>query len=90
MPTIRSRGTVTIDEDRCKGCVLCIDACPPGVLEMTTTTVNAMGFRFPILYPGCTGCQACVEVCPDFVFEVYKFETPLDTMVGADAEEVGE
>ncbi len=70
------RGTVTIDVERCKGCDLCIPACPPGVLEMSTT-VNGNGFRYPRLHVGCTGCQACREVCPDFVFEVYKFDEPV-------------
>ena len=71
-----SRGTVTVAVDRCKGCELCIPACPPRVLSMSSE-VNALGFRFPELRPGCTGCAACLLVCPDFVFEVYQFETPV-------------
>jgi 2-oxoglutarate ferredoxin oxidoreductase subunit delta len=70
------RGTVAIEVERCKGCELCIPACPPEVLSMSSVT-NAMGFRFPELAPGCTGCNACHEVCPDFVFEVFKFDTPI-------------
>jgi 2-oxoglutarate ferredoxin oxidoreductase subunit delta len=27
--TVVTRGTVVIDVDACKGCDLCIDACPP-------------------------------------------------------------
>ena len=80
--TIKSRGTVTIDVDHCKGCDLCIPACPPGVLAMSTA-VNHMGYRYPELYPGCTGCAACSYVCPDFVFEVFRFETPVVTEVGS-------
>jgi 2-oxoglutarate ferredoxin oxidoreductase subunit delta len=72
-----TRGTVVIDVDACKGCDLCIDACPPGVLVMTKDTVNGRGYRFPLLTEGCTGCGACAQVCPDFVFQVYKYETPL-------------
>ena len=49
--TIKSRGTVTIDVDHCKGCDLCIPACPPGVLAMSVE-VNHMGYRYPELYPG--------------------------------------
>jgi 2-oxoglutarate ferredoxin oxidoreductase subunit delta len=66
-----SRGTVVIDVERCKGCELCIRACPPDVLVMSTD-VNATGYRYPLLQPGCTGCTACQMVCPDQVFEVYR------------------
>ena len=75
--TIKSRGTVTIDVDHCKGCDLCIPACPPGVLAMSTA-VNHMGYRYPELHAGCTGCAACLLVCPDFVFEVFRFDTPVE------------
>ncbi len=78
MARIESRGTVTIASERCKGCELCIPACPPGVLEMSDD-VNEMGFRYPELYSGCTGCSACLLVCPDFVFEVYQYEPGTST-----------
>ena len=70
-----SRGTVVIDVERCKGCELCISACPPDVLTMSTE-VNETGYRYPLLQPGCTGCTACRMVCPDHVFEVYRFDRP--------------
>jgi len=66
-----SRGTLVIDVERCKGCELCIAACPPAVLEMSAE-VNETGYRYPILHPGCTGCTACQMVCPDAVFDVYR------------------
>ena len=75
--TVLTRGTLVIDAEACKGCELCIDACPPRVLTMGTD-VNARGYRFPVLAPGCTGCKACSQICPDFVFQVYKYETPLE------------
>lgn len=68
-----SRGTLVIDTERCKGCELCIAACPPSVLEMSAE-VNEMGYRFPVLHVGCTGCTACQMVCPDYVFDVYRFK----------------
>ena len=68
-----SRGTVVIAKDRCKGCELCIPACPPAVLSMSVGQ-NAIGFAYPELQRGCTGCGACLMVCPDFCFEVYRFE----------------
>ncbi len=72
------RGTVTFDIDTCKGCELCIDACPPKVLVMTSHLVNSTGYRYPLLLPGCTGCQACSQICPDFVFQVYKLAQPAE------------
>jgi 2-oxoglutarate ferredoxin oxidoreductase subunit delta len=81
---IRSRGTVTIAVDRCKGCELCIPACPPRVLTMSHDA-NRVGFHYPQLHPGCTGCAACLLVCPDFVFEVFRFDTPVEHHVEATA-----
>lgn len=72
---VMSRGTVVIATERCKGCELCIPACPPVVLRMSDAR-NAMGLPYPELLSGCTGCGACLLVCPDFCFEVYQFEEP--------------
>ena len=74
--TITSRGTVTIDVEPCKGCELCIPACPPRVLTMSTPT-NHMGYRYPELHPGCTGCAACLLRLPRLLFEVFRFDTPV-------------
>ena len=73
---IESRGTVVIDTERCKGCELCIPACPPQVLRMSGAR-NAVGLAYPELLPGCTGCRACLLVCPDFCFEVYQYDEPV-------------
>lgn len=84
--TVRTRGTLVIDTEACKGCELCIDACPPNVLRMTTHQVNARGYRYPELLAGCTGCRACAQICPDFCFQVYKYDQP----VAVPAPEVGQ
>lgn len=76
MSVVESRGTVRIDVEACKGCELCIPACPPGVLRMSEER-NALGVSYPELLPGCTGCRACLLVCPDFCFAVYQYETPV-------------
>jgi 2-oxoglutarate ferredoxin oxidoreductase subunit delta len=79
-----TRGTIVLEAERCKGCELCIPACPPQVLRMGEQR-NAIGARLPELLAGCTGCGACLLVCPDFCFEVYKYDEPLvhDTMAGS-------
>lgn len=64
---------LAIAEDRCKGCELCITACPHDVLALDTTVVNRLGYH-PIRLTdaaGCTSCAICARVCPDAVFTVY-------------------
>ena len=51
MTTRSSRGTLAIDVEKCKGCELCIPACPPNVLVMSSA-VNETGYRYPELTPG--------------------------------------
>ena len=51
MTGVLTRGTVVIDVEACKGCDLCIDACPPRVLEMTVHEVNTRGYRFRACSP---------------------------------------
>jgi 2-oxoglutarate ferredoxin oxidoreductase subunit delta len=80
--TVKALGTVVIDVDACKGCDLCIDACPPDVLVYTQET-NSRGYRYPVLLPGCTGCNICAQVCPDFCFQVYKYDEPVDLPVAS-------
>ena len=76
MSDVITRGTVVLEAERCKGCELCVPACPPKVLRMSERR-NAIGARLPELLAGCTGCGACLLVCPDFCFEVYKYDEPL-------------
>lgn len=76
------KGSVVIDTARCKGCELCIPACPPQVLRMSTRR-NASGYLLPELLEGCTGCGACLLVCPDYCFEVYRLDG--DRVVMGDA-----
>jgi len=76
MSRVETRGTLVIAVERCKGCELCVPACPPRVLAMSRDK-NENGFAYPELSPGCTGCGACLLVCPDFCFEVYGYEEPL-------------
>jgi 2-oxoglutarate ferredoxin oxidoreductase subunit delta len=79
---VLSKGTLVIDVEACKGCDLCIDACPVDVLRMTTDRVNDRGYRYPRLLPGCIACKACSAICPDFVFQVYRYDEPRDETGG--------
>jgi 2-oxoglutarate ferredoxin oxidoreductase subunit delta len=62
-----------IASDRCKGCELCVAACPKHVLALDLTVVNSLGYHpIELLDAGpCTSCAFCARVCPDVVFTVY-------------------
>ena len=62
----RRPATVTIDVEACKGCELCIAACPPRVLVMTEHEVNHLGYRYPELARRLHRLRACLLICPDF------------------------
>ena len=63
---------VVIDEQRCKGCERCIDACPRGVISMSTS-LNDKGYFYadPSEQPRCLGCMLCAINCPDVAIEVF-------------------
>lgn len=61
----RDRGKLQIDTDECKGCGLCIEACPPKVIHLTDH-LNPYGYRTAAYAgAGCTGCGICFWVCPE-------------------------
>jgi 2-oxoglutarate ferredoxin oxidoreductase subunit delta len=62
---------VNIDPDRCKGCELCVQACPQGIIKMADT-INSKGYFFAqvVEQPRCIGCRLCGVTCPDVAIEV--------------------
>ena len=59
------RGDIKISEHLCKGCGLCIEACPAKVLAQGGS-LNRQGY-YAVAYcgSGCTGCAICFYVCPE-------------------------
>ena len=72
MPIIR--GAVTVNTERCKGCSLCVVACPKHVLSLQEKEVNNRGYHYAYMAvpEECIGCQSCALVCPDACIEVYR------------------
>lgn len=64
---------VVVADERCKGCGLCVDVCPPHALALDERAVNAMGHHIVRLVDPdvCTSCAKCARVCPDAVLSIY-------------------
>jgi 2-oxoglutarate ferredoxin oxidoreductase subunit delta len=59
------RGLLQVDADECKGCGLCVQACPPRVIRMTEQ-LDHYGYRTAMYAgAGCTGCGICFMACPE-------------------------
>ena len=65
---------VTFATDICKGCGLCVNACPKGLIRIAAEKINKKGY-----YPAeitdqekCIACAFCATMCPDCVITVEK------------------
>ena len=68
------RGTISINEDRCKGCELCTTVCPKAIIHMADY-FTPRGYRPATLVDPdgtCTGCLLCSTICPDVAITVYR------------------
>lgn len=83
-----SRGSIKINTNECKGCGLCIESCPPKVLELEHV-LNPYGVH-PARYKGegCTGCGICFYCCPEpGAITVFRAVAQKAGMVAAEKEE---
>lgn len=62
---------IVIDPDLCKGCELCVHACPQGILAMGKE-INAKGYFFAsvVEQKRCIGCRLCCITCPDVAIQM--------------------
>ena len=65
---------VTFNTERCKGCGLCIEACPKKILEIAKDVLNAKGYHPARMteQDKCIACAMCAMMCPDCVIKVEK------------------
>ena len=52
------RSIITIDEEKCNGCGLCVPDCPEGALQVIDGKVRLVSDLF------CDGLGACLKTCP--------------------------
>lgn len=62
-----------VNTDRCKGCSLCVIACPQAVIALANK-VNLRGYSYAeaVKPEACIGCASCGIVCPDGCITVYR------------------
>jgi 2-oxoglutarate ferredoxin oxidoreductase subunit delta len=67
------KGSIIVDRENCKGCEVCVVACPTDVIRLSRE-VNRKGYHFAYMEnpDACIGCANCAIVCPDGVITVYK------------------
>ncbi|MEG1633352.1 MAG: 4Fe-4S binding protein [Oscillospiraceae bacterium] len=64
----------SVNEELCKGCALCVRACPKHILQISKTKLNAKGYH-PMEntdVAACIACAACARTCPDAVIRIEK------------------
>ena len=66
---------IVIDEERCKGCLLCAQVCPKAIIA-ASSRFNAKGYKVAEVIEAekekCTGCAACAQMCPDVAIKVWR------------------
>lgn len=69
------KGRIVVDIERCKGCSVCIGACPTEVIDLAEE-VNSKGYHYSYMAnaEACIGCTNCAVVCPDGVITVYRMK----------------
>lgn len=65
---------VTFNEDLCKGCGLCVLACPKKIISLDSEKLNKKGYHPARITDAekCIACAMCATMCPDVVIKVEK------------------
>ena len=65
---------ISVDDTFCKGCGLCVDACPVHIMALDDGKITAKGYHPArcIDLDACTGCASCATMCPDVAITVER------------------
>ena len=66
--------SIIVNEFFCKGCEMCVIACPLNIIALSKEKMNSKGYHPAELIDEekCTGCAACALMCPDVAITVEK------------------
>ncbi|MBC8506748.1 MAG: 4Fe-4S binding protein [Anaerolineales bacterium] len=71
------KGWIEVDDMHCKGCALCVSACPQDVIALNMDRLTPKGYHpAHLIDEGCTGCAVCAIICPDAAITVFR-EVPV-------------
>ena len=64
--------SIIFDEEKCKGCGLCIIACPKKIIALDKDKINKKGYHPAGVkdIDSCTSCAQCAIICPHVVIRV--------------------
>lgn len=67
-------GVVHFDQERCKGCELCVNVCPKHIVLLDPNSTNSKGYHPATVSDMalCIACASCAKMCPDSVITVEK------------------
>lgn len=66
----KTKAKAKADTSLCKGCRLCVGACPKDAIT-PLTELNSKGYEtIHIEEEKCIGCGHCYTICPDYVFTI--------------------
>lgn len=67
-------GRTYFHEELCKGCGLCVEACPKHILSLAEDRLNQKGYQPAACREpeACTGCAVCARTCPDVAIMVWR------------------
>ncbi len=72
-----NENSIEIKSTQCKGCAVCVSACPKKCIQMSET-LNAAGYpAAEFVQNGCTACGFCFYACPEMgTITVFQKDIP--------------